>query len=46
MNHPCETCKVRACNNMCRKWQLWFREKWTQIRRMYGMEDRDNEKIE
>lgn len=42
MNHPCEDCRSEKCTDMCCKWREWFREKWAEIRRMYGMENRDD----
>ena len=42
MRYPCSKCNMKAlCDNgplfeTCEPWKRWFREKWNEIRAMFG----------
>lgn len=40
MTYPCDKCSNPRCTKACVSWIEWFREKWAQLRRVYGREDR------
>ena len=42
MNNPCENCYQNAtCGLKCNEFKAWFSEEWARLRKLFGMEDRD-----